>query len=115
LLMLMFIGFLTSETFGASITVKWDANAPEEYVVNYRIYYVATDGVADKSVDTGNITVFKLNDVPTGLTYYWITAVDKDGLESKPSSPAILFNMPPTAPSGFIVKSATVTYQFIPR
>lgn len=65
------------------IIVAWDANAPEDNVAGYRLYYGLESGNYINSIDVGNVTHYALRDLIIGVTYFSaVTAYNECGLES---------------------------------
>jgi hypothetical protein len=75
--------------FPADVTLQWDANT-EPDLKGYKIYYGTAARNYSHSVDVGNVTMYLLNGLSEGQTYYIaVTAYDSDNNESGYSNEVI--------------------------
>lgn len=101
----------------AELKFSWSPNT-ESSLAGYAIHYGGESRKYDTTVDAGlpaivdGKVVFSVN-VKPGLKYFAATAYDVDGLHSEYST-EVKVNVPLDAPEGFVVSSASVTYNFIP-
>ncbi len=66
----------------AYLDVAWDANQDPD-LAGYRLYYGTSSREYTNSLDVGNVTSFRLNDLREGVTYFIaLTAYDRMGNES---------------------------------
>lgn len=68
------------------VTIGWNAN-PESDVAGYRIYHSTVSGsFSPPYTDAGNVTTIQINDLPPGMTHYFVvTAYDTSNNESENS------------------------------
>jgi hypothetical protein len=86
--------FLSSSiTLAGNATLSWDApttnadGTPLTDLAGYRIYFGTSPGIYSKNIDVGNMTVYRINNLTDGLTYFFaVTAYDSDGNESEYSN-----------------------------
>jgi hypothetical protein len=79
---------LTSVAFPGALMVNWNANV-ETDLAGYKIYYGTHSLTYNQTIDVGNTTQYKLENLLEGQTYYVVvTAYDTSGNESLPSSEA---------------------------
>jgi hypothetical protein len=70
----------------AGTTLSWN---PVVYptLAGYRVFYGQASGTYGTSIDVGNVTVYNVPGLVSGVTYYFVVrAVDGDGAESPPSN-----------------------------
>jgi hypothetical protein len=70
-----------SPVFAADVTVAWDPKV-EPSVAGYRLYYGATPGVYNSSVDVGNETTYTVTGLGSGTYYFAVTAYYTSGHET---------------------------------
>ena len=89
--------------YGATVTLSWNANT-ESDMASYKIYQTNTPGAWGTPLATVSIpaTSFDILNVPDGLIYWCISAVDVAGNESAKSDPVNLNinTIAPAKPSG---------------
>lgn len=69
-----------------TITLAWDPN-PAAGIVGYRVHYGVASGVYTHTSDVGNRLTAAISGLTNGRTYFFaVTAYDRAGLESPPSS-----------------------------
>ena len=74
---------LPLNTYGAEVTLAWDANI-EEDLDGYVLYYGIDSGVYTEAVDVGNITEYSLTGLEEDVVYYFaVTAYNRNDNESK--------------------------------
>ncbi|RPJ13631.1 MAG: hypothetical protein EHM37_07060, partial [Deltaproteobacteria bacterium] len=90
-----------------TVTLAWDPNS-EPDLAGYRLHYGAASGNYTHSIDVGNVTLYAIDGLSSGQTYYFAaTAYNSDGKQSgysnevshtipAPNSPPFT----PTVPSG---------------
>ncbi len=85
-ILFLFSVFLSVSTAEASyLDLAWDANT-EPDLSGYYVYYGTQSGIYSYSVDVGNTTSYRLDNLADGVTYYIaLTAYDLAGNESNPS------------------------------
>ncbi len=94
-----------------SATLRWASNT-EPDLIGYKVYQGTTPGSYGLAVDVGNTTIYTTQNLQNGRRYYFaITAYDKSGNESSPSTEVSLQTPPPLSasiqPSITSVASAT--------
>lgn len=106
--------FLVSVSNGVagSATFGWKANT-ETDLAGYKIHYGPAPRQYDKTVDCGNVTKFKVENIPDGMAYYAATAYDKSGNESDFSS-EVAHDPKPLPPGGMAIKEVQYTLTFAP-
>jgi hypothetical protein len=73
---------LPANSLASYLTLAWDPNT-EPDLAGYRVYYGTTSGEYVDSIDVGNITTYRLDDLLDGVTYFIaLTAYDTSGNES---------------------------------
>jgi hypothetical protein len=93
----------------ADVTLEWDANPPEQLVVEYRLYEQV--GTNYTMVATSAGTSATLSGVSYGPHTWVLTAVNSAALESERSLPAsTIISAPLTPPQGLRV-SVVVTVE----
>lgn len=71
----------------ASIELVWERNT-EPNLAGYRVYRASGDGPFERIGDTQELPAYSDRKIEAGKTYrYAVTAVKKNGVESKPSGP----------------------------
>ncbi len=105
LIQMQFI-LLPINSLASYLTLAWDPNT-EPDLSGYRVYYATASGEYVDSVDVGNITTYRLDDLLDGVTYFIVvTAYDTSGNESDFSNEVSGIgatdptNAPPTANAG---------------
>ncbi len=64
------------------VTVNWSANAANENIDHYLLYYGTSSGIYGLPVNVGNVTSYTVTGLANGTIYYFaVTAVDGDGDE----------------------------------
>jgi hypothetical protein len=64
----------------ATINIAWDANAPAENVVGYKVYIGTQAGVYGSPVDVGNVTTYAFTSAVAGQSYFFaVSAYDASG------------------------------------
>lgn len=73
-------GLLLASSLGAAdIQFSWDAN-PDE-VIGYKLFWGANSGSYQNSLEATNTTVV-ISNIPSGVTYLSVVALNKEGMES---------------------------------
>lgn len=110
LIITMFILFLRVIPISAGeVTLQWDAAVNAS---GYRIYYGADVNNMIYSINTGNMTTWKVSDLKCGVNYHFrVTAYNEKG-ESDPSN-TISTTMPacpalPALPEGWAIDSLVI-------
>lgn len=86
--LLLLLLLFPSVVSGMSVTLAWDAN-PEPDIAGYKVYWGTTSGEYTDTLEVPGadpepqVTV---EDIPTRLTYFVVTAYNTDGLESEYSN-----------------------------
>jgi fibronectin type 3 domain-containing protein len=99
-LLVMVIAVATS----SAAWLEWDRNVEPE-VAGYRVYVGTASRSYYRAIDVGNQTIWPINGVTAGTTYYYaVTAYTADGLESDFSdevsyTPTVTVPIPPTDPT----------------
>lgn len=76
------------------VTLAWDPN-PEPDIAGYRLYWGASTGSYDAELEFALAQIdpeapqVTVNDIPTRLTYFVVTAYNTAGLESLPSNEVV--------------------------
>lgn len=71
-----------------SATLTWDApttnadGTPLTDLAGYKVYYGISSGNYTVSIDVGNVTTYKIDDLSPGTYYFAVTAYDTSGNES---------------------------------
>ncbi|GKS58349.1 hypothetical protein YTPLAS18_18760 [Nitrospira sp.] len=69
-----------------AVTLAWDPN-PETDIAGYKVYVGTKSGRYGPPISLGNVTTYTFANLEPGSTYYFVvTAYDKSGNESSPSS-----------------------------
>jgi fibronectin type 3 domain-containing protein len=82
------IAFTAAEAFAAQTILAWDAptsadGTPAAGLAGYRLHLGASSGSYTQRIDVGNQTIYTLNGLAEGATYYFaVTAYDSAGNES---------------------------------
>jgi Fibronectin type III domain len=80
----------------SSVALAWD-RSPGRGVKGYRLHYGTASRRYSSIIDVGNVTTYKISNLPAGKTYYFVvTSYDKAGRES-PASNEISFTVSPRA------------------
>ncbi len=72
-----------------SVTLAWDApttnadGTPLEDLAGYKLYDGKTSATYTAVTDVGNVTAFRLKDLPAGPRFFAVTAYDTAGNESE--------------------------------
>ena len=97
---------LPVNSLASYLTLAWDPNT-EPDLSGYQVYYGTASGEYVDSIDVGNITTYRLDDLLDGVTYFIaVTAYDTSGNESDFSNEVSgigdtdPINAPPTANAG---------------
>ncbi len=98
--------FLPVNSLASYLTLAWDPNT-EQDLAGYRIYYGTASREYVDSIDVGNVTTYRLDDLLEDVTYFLaVTAHDNSGNESDFSNEVSGIgipdptNVPPTADAG---------------
>jgi len=87
--------FTTWLCFATSLNLSWDANT-EDDLAGYKVYYGTSSGNYGEPIDAGNVTVYELEELNEGITYYIaITAYDTSNNESEKSDEVSGVPQPP--------------------
>jgi len=98
ILSILIILLYTTICFGGEITLAWDANS-ESNIKGYKIYYGPASHTYNKNIDTGKVTTYTVNNIPSGeKLYYAVTAYDTSNNESDYSN-EVFYTVPTTPPS----------------
>lgn len=93
LLALAFLAAAITAHAGNNVTLGWDDTNPVGVIQKYTIYEQTAPNVwskvSDAPVSTGSAVQFTLQNVPTGVHTYAVTATSTWNLESVRSAPAI--------------------------
>ncbi len=74
--------FLQVNSLASYLTLAWDSNTEQDFA-GYRVYYGTASRDYVDSIDVGNITTYRLDDLLDGVTYFIaLTAYDTSGNES---------------------------------
>ena len=92
--------------FAASVVLSWKPpttnadDTPLNDLAGYNVYYGMTSGNYSESVDVGDVLTYQVNNLSTGVTYYFATtAYDTSGNESGYSNEmSKTFSAPDTTP-----------------
>lgn len=86
-----------------SVTLAWDAEAPANYIANYKVYYGPASATYTNSLSAGTNTTLTVSNLVRGATYYFAaTATSTNGLESAFSSEvSATIPSPPPPPTTF--------------
>jgi len=77
-----------SPSSGSSVTLTWDPpttnedGTPLEDLAGYKIYYGGSSRDYTVSIDVGNVTIYRIDNLPPGTYYFAATAYDTSGNES---------------------------------
>lgn len=118
LLLLISLLFIPAMSMAAELRFGWDPNT-EPDLAGYRIHYGQSTGAYTDSVDVGlpatiDGRVEASITVPYGNKYFACTAYTDDGVESDYSN-EVMAVIPPSAPGGLKVSSASITYYYVPK
>jgi len=81
----------------ASVSIAWDPPIPSTGVAGYNIYYGPESRDYTASVDTGNVTSGRVDDLdPTKTHYFTLTAYNASSNESEYSAELVWDNEAPT-------------------
>jgi hypothetical protein len=98
---------LLQSLISATITFSWNANT-ETDLKGYKIYQGTVSKVYATSVDVGNVTTYKLSNVPSGVPLFFaVTAYNTQGLESDFSNE--ITARVPSAPSNLKISGNLLT------
>lgn len=85
LILVWMLSIIPTPVTATSLELSWNANT-ESDLAGYMVYYGNTSSNYTSSVDAGNVTSYKINNVTNGRTYYvTLTAYDRSGNESADS------------------------------
>ncbi|RJR17223.1 MAG: fibronectin type III domain-containing protein [Nitrospiraceae bacterium] len=105
--------------FAASTVLSWTApttnadDTPLTDLGGFNIYYGTAPGSYSQSIDAGNVTTYQVDNLSTGVTYYFVTtAYDTSGNESGYSNETSkTIPVPDTTPPAISsVQSGDITY-----
>ena len=95
-----------SSGYAAHVTASWTAPAanadgsPLTDLAGYKVYYGLASGNYTGTIDAGNVTTCRIDNLVEGLTYYFaVTAYDTSGNESTYSEEQSFTLPPPPPPS----------------
>jgi len=72
----------------AAVTLSWDApttnddNTQLTDLNGYRVYYGTSSGHYTRSANIGNFTTATVSNLPSGVWYFTVTAINSSGIES---------------------------------
>jgi hypothetical protein len=89
------------------VTLAWDA-VQAGNLAGYRIYIGDAPGTYSRSIQTGNVTIFKVVNLADGTHYFAATAYDSSGGESGYSNEVFTT----IAPAPFEIKTLAVSMQW---
>jgi hypothetical protein len=85
------VAVIGGNAFAASVEVSWNANPPEDGVVNYRVYLGTATGRYVRTENSGLRTMATVSGLQEGVTYHFaVTAMDGVGNESLFSDEAVV-------------------------
>lgn len=104
----------TTQPVWSGATVRWNLNR-ETDVVAYRVYCGPERGRYLTALPVGNTNSARIEGLLTGSTnYFMVTAVNRRGVESRPSlEVACLIKPPPTGSAGTVVSNPWAPYPVI--
>jgi hypothetical protein len=75
----------------ASVILQWDPNT-ESDLAGYKVYHGKTSGIYADPINVGKNTIYQFKNLELNQTHYFsVTAYDKSGKESEPSSEVYKF------------------------
>lgn len=121
LFLLVFMGAVSS--YAGDVTLAWDAplTKTDSTALNdlggYKVHYGTSTGNYTRSIDVGNVTTYKVANLPDGYTYFFsVKAYNKAGQESTFSnevSKAVQAPLPAPSISGVYSSSITASSALI--
>src|SRR5258705_168480 len=71
--------FLARAASADPITLAWDANAPSDNVIGYKVYVGTQPGIYTQTTDVGNATSYVFPDAVAGQKYYFAVSAYASG------------------------------------
>jgi len=78
LVLFLLLSLCPAQVFARSVGLEWDANAVEENITGYKIYYGLESGVYSTIIDVGNVTTYTIDGL-LDECYSFTVAAYRDG------------------------------------
>jgi hypothetical protein len=105
LILFLFLAVLTIKSFGATVTLAWDANT--DGATGYKLYGYTGGTTSQLALVTGILTTTDTVTVTNANWTFWATAINNAGEESLPSNAVLASVLPSPA---VVIQSPTVLY-----
>lgn len=99
--------FAVTSALAGEVTLAWDPSVSEN-VTGYKLHIGSASRMYSKTVDTGNVLIFKLTNLADGTHYFAATAYDSVGNESDYSNEVSAT----LAPNAFEIKTLAVSMRW---
>jgi hypothetical protein len=96
----------------AEVNLAWDASVTPT-VTHYRVYYGNATRTYGKLETIGNVTEYKVTDLPVGMWFFAVTALDDMGNESEYSNEvSTTIGGVPASPGNFRLVQKAITNDY---